>query len=58
MSWALRLLGTGGAMAVAEFGSAMACIERDGRPWLAIDCGSEGLTRYVEQSGVWAPAAR
>ena len=32
MSWSLRLLGTGGAMAVAEFGSAMACIERDGRP--------------------------
>ena len=51
MSWALRLLGTGGAMAVAEFGSAMACIERDGRPWLAIDCGSEGLTRYVEHYG-------
>ena len=51
MSWALRLLGTGGAMAVAEFGSAMACIERDGRPWLAIDCGSEGLSRYVEHYG-------
>lgn len=51
MSWALRLLGTGGAMAVAEFGSAMACIEHDGRPWLAIDCGSEGLTRYVEHYG-------
>lgn len=48
MSWALRFLGTGGAMAVAEFGSAMACIEHDGKPWLAIDCGSEGLTRYVE----------
>lgn len=51
MSWGLRLLGTGGAMAVAEFGSAMSCIERDGRPWLAIDCGSEGLTRYVEHYG-------
>lgn len=51
MSWSLRFLGTGGAMAVAEFGSAMACIERDGRPWLAIDCGSEGLTRYVEHYG-------
>ena len=51
MSWALRFLGTGGAMAVAEFGSAMACIEHDGKPWLAIDCGSEGLTRYVEYYG-------
>ena len=51
MSWGLRFLGTGGAMAVAEFGSAMACIERDGKPWLAIDCGSEGLTRYAEYYG-------
>lgn len=51
MSWTLRLLGTGGAMAVAEFGSAMAAIERDGQPWLAIDCGSEGLARYVAHYG-------
>ena len=51
MSWALRFLGTGGAMAVAEFGSALACIEREGRPWLAIDCGSEGLSRYVQHYG-------
>ncbi len=51
MTWALRFLGTGGAMSVAEFGSAMACIERDGKPWLAIDCGSEGLTRYVAHYG-------
>ncbi len=56
MSWTLRFLGTGGAMAVGEFGSAMACIERDGRPWLAIDCGSEGLTRYVEQYGAYPDA--
>ena len=29
MSWALRLLGTGGAMAVAEFGSAMEANEKE-----------------------------
>ncbi|TZF91702.1 MBL fold metallo-hydrolase [Cognatilysobacter lacus] len=45
MSWALRLHGVGNASAVA-LGSAMATIERDGRPWLTIDCGAEGLTDY------------
>ncbi|MGY0504047.1 MBL fold metallo-hydrolase [Luteimonas sp. e5] len=48
MSWALRFIGVGGAMAAAELGSAMAAIERDGEPWLAIDCGSEGLSRYLD----------
>jgi len=43
--WTLRLLGVGNAAAV-ELGSAMATIERDGAPWLTIDCGGEGLTAY------------
>lgn len=42
-AWSLRLLGVGNASAV-ELGSAMATIERDGAPWLTIDCGGEGLT--------------
>jgi len=41
----LRLLGVGNAAAV-ELGSAMATIEQDGRPWLTIDCGGEGLTAF------------
>lgn len=44
-AWTLRLLGVGNASAV-ELGSAMATIERDGAPWLTIDCGGEGLTAY------------
>jgi len=44
-TWSLRLLGVGNASAV-ELGSAMATIERDGAPWLTIDCGAEGLTAY------------
>ncbi|MEO6155790.1 MAG: MBL fold metallo-hydrolase [Thermomonas sp.] len=44
-AWTLRLLGVGNASAV-ELGSAMATIERDGTPWLTIDCGGEGLTAY------------
>lgn len=45
MAWALRFLGVGNASAV-ELGSANATIERDGRPWLTIDCGAEGLSAY------------
>lgn len=48
--WMLRFLGVGNAAAV-ELGSAMACIERDGAPWLAIDCGGEGLTAYIARYG-------
>ena len=29
----------------------MATIERDGRPWLTIDCGAEGLTAYLAHYG-------
>jgi len=46
-TWRLRLLGVGNASAV-ELGSAMATIERDGAPWLSIDCGGEGLTAYEQ----------
>lgn len=49
-AWSLRLLGVGNAAAV-ELGSAMACIQRDGAPWLAIDCGGEGLTAYEATYG-------
>jgi ribonuclease BN (tRNA processing enzyme) len=45
MDWALRLHGVGNATAV-ELGSAMASIEHQGRPWLTIDCGAEGLTAF------------
>ena len=48
--WRLRLLGVGNASAV-ELGSAMATIERDGAPWLTIDCGGEGLTAYQAAHG-------
>ena len=51
MSWALRFHGTGNASAAAELGTAMASIEQAGRPWLAIDCGSEGLSRYLDDYG-------
>ncbi|MFD0738661.1 MBL fold metallo-hydrolase [Lysobacter koreensis] len=50
MAWSLRLNGVGNASAV-ELGSAMATIERDGRPWLTIDCGNEGLTSYLAHYG-------
>ncbi len=50
MSWALRFQGVGNASAVA-LGSPMATIERDGMPWLTIDCGSEGLTAYQAHYG-------
>ena len=46
-TWSLRLHGVGNASAV-ELGSAMATIERDGRPWLTIDCGGEGLSAYQQ----------
>lgn len=50
MDWALRLQGVGNASAV-ELGSAMATIERDGAPWLTIDCGGEGLSAYLDRYG-------
>jgi ribonuclease BN (tRNA processing enzyme) len=55
MTWALRFHGVGNSGAV-ELGSAMATIERDGQPWLAIDCGGEGLTAYVDHYGSYPRA--
>ncbi|KRG64578.1 beta-lactamase [Stenotrophomonas humi] len=55
MNWALRFLGVGNASAV-ELGSPMSVIERDGRPWLTIDCGGEGLTAYRAQYGAMPDA--
>ncbi|MCD7097546.1 MBL fold metallo-hydrolase [Stenotrophomonas sp. MMGLT7] len=50
MPWSLRFQGVGNASAVA-LGTPMATIERDGAPWLTIDCGSEGLTAYQAHYG-------
>ena len=50
MGWSLRLQGVGNASA-AQLGSSMATIERDGAPWLTIDCGNEGLSHYLTQYG-------
>ena len=55
-AWALRFHGVGNAAAVAELGSAMSTIERDGRPWLTIDCGSEGLDAFMAHYGAIPPA--
>lgn len=55
MGWTLRFQGVGNASAV-ELGSAMATIERDGAPWLTIDCGSEGLDAFIAHYG-HAPSA-
>lgn len=51
MAWSLRFHGVGNAGAAATLGSAMATIERDGAPWLTIDCGGEGLTAYQAHYG-------
>jgi ribonuclease BN (tRNA processing enzyme) len=50
MAWALRFHGVGNAAAV-ELGSAMATIERDGKPWLTIDCGDSGLSACIARYG-------
>lgn len=55
MTWSLRFQGVGNAFAT-ELGSAMSTIERDGAPWLTIDCGGEGLTHYIEQYGAYPSA--
>ncbi len=55
MGWALRFLGVGNAAAV-ELGSANATLERDGKPWLTIDCGAEGLSAYLAHYGAMPQA--
>lgn len=49
--WTLRFHGVGNAAAAATLGSAMATIERDGEPWLTIDCGAEGLEAFIAHYG-------
>ncbi len=46
----LRFHGVGNASAF-ELGSAMATLEREGVPWLTIDCGGEGLTAFQARYG-------
>ena len=46
----LRFHGVGNASAV-ELGSAMATLEREGVPWLTIDCGGEGLPAFQVRYG-------
>jgi ribonuclease BN (tRNA processing enzyme) len=55
VTWNLRFHGVGNSHAV-ELGSAMATIERDGQPWLTIDCGGEGLTAYLAHYGAYPEA--
>lgn len=50
-AWSLRFLGVGNAAAAGELGSASATIERDGKPWLTVDCGVEGLAAHTAQYG-------
>ncbi len=54
--WALHFDGTGNAAAAGVLGSAMATIERDGEPWLSVDCGAEGYARHLAHYGA-APRA-
>jgi ribonuclease BN (tRNA processing enzyme) len=54
--WALCFHGVGNAAAAATLGSAMATIERDGAPWLTIDCGAEGLDALLARYGRLPPA--
>lgn len=49
--WALRFNGVGNAAGAGTLGSAMATIERDGAPWLSIDCGAEGLDDFIVRYG-------
>jgi ribonuclease BN (tRNA processing enzyme) len=49
--WKLRFLGVGNAAAAGQLGSASATIERDGKPWLTIDCGAEGLAAHIARYG-------
>ncbi|MEO8672330.1 MAG: MBL fold metallo-hydrolase [Tahibacter sp.] len=48
MNLALQFLGVGSSQAV-ELGSSGAVLERDGQPWLLIDCGPETLTRFYDR---------
>ncbi len=47
MNWSLHFLGTGDSGAMLELGSSASVIERDGKPWLLIDCGPDIVDRYI-----------
>src|SRR3954471_21849783 len=51
MSWSLRFLGVGNAQAAPVLGSASAVVERNGAPFLMIDCGQEALSAYLDRYG-------
>ena len=55
-AYALRFLGVGNARA-SELGSASAVVERDGQPWLLIDCGPRTLDDFAAAYGVELPEA-
>lgn len=55
-AWSLCFHGVGNAAAAATLGSAMATIERDGAPWLTIDCGAEGLDAFIARYRRLPPA--
>lgn len=46
--WALRMLGAGSA-AAPELGNSSVALERDGAPFLMVDCGQEALSAWLEQ---------
>ena len=48
MNFSLQFLGVGSSQAI-ELGSSGAVIERDGKPWLLIDCGPDSLSRFLDQ---------
>lgn len=53
--WTLHFLGTGAAHAV-ELGNSTAVLECDGKPQLLIDCGPDGVQRYLDGHGAPPPA--
>lgn len=55
MEWTLHFLGTGAAHASA-LGNSAGVLERDGRPLLLIDCGTDTLQRYVDAYDALPPA--
>lgn len=51
MSLALHFLGVGNAGAAPQLGAASGVIEREGVPFLMIDCGQEALSAYLAAYG-------
>jgi ribonuclease BN (tRNA processing enzyme) len=54
-NWQVHFLGVGNAAAV-ELGSASILLERNGSPFLMVDCGQEALTAYGARHGAPPPA--